>query len=286
MWVEEDGRRALLKDQNGGAHGKEPLIEYATEFEGLRSRAASKLEALQNSGGAWAEEAAKAESLIQKMEACRRQVVVQLRLELSGVTQDARETWERRLEEWLRTISALRSTLESGREEQRRQQLHLPVPALQFGYEHRATMQATDLLDRSTARLEEAKRQAFDTEAIGQGVLSDLASQRESIEHVRDNMSTVSAELNAARRSIDRLIRTAQQNRMIQMAAALLLSVGLAFWGLMTLDLPLKWNFLLALALVLAVATAWYLCRRFQAKQRALRASVEEPASGFDFASF
>ena len=49
-------------------------------------------------------------------------------------------------------------------------------------------LSGTDRLNRSSNRLRESQRIANDTEQIGAGTLQDLATQRETIEHTRDNL--------------------------------------------------------------------------------------------------
>jgi len=257
-------------------------MEYSTEFERLHARATIKLQALQEvpPPPCWADEVKASEKLLQEMEQNRRQVQVQLRLELSGASgAEARQAWERRLQEWSKTISSLRGPLESLKGEQQRRSLNLPgggVPGADYGAgsasaERQSARESTELMDRSTQKLEEARRQCLETENIGQGVLSDLAAQRETILHVRESMTTVSQELTAARRTIDGLMRAAQQNQMITLVVAFVLFVGLAFWGLMILGLPLKWNLFAAVGLVIVTALVLYLKRRLEAKRDAAR---------------
>merc|ERR1712232_580450 len=99
----------------------------------------------------------------------------------------------------------------------------------------------------------EAKRLAFETEKVGEGVLSDLSQQRETILHVRGSMQTVGKELTSARQSLDRMLRFAQRNRLITLAIIAFFSWGLAVWGIMFLHLSDKTTIILAACLVVVV---------------------------------
>jgi vesicle transport through interaction with t-SNAREs protein 1 len=49
-------------------------------------------------------------------------------------------------------------------------------------------LSGTDRLNRSSGRLRESQRIALETEQIGAGTLSNLQSQRETIEHTRERL--------------------------------------------------------------------------------------------------
>jgi len=267
MWQPQldgkDGRTALLKDDQSSA---EPiggvLQDYATDFLRQRGVAAAQLQAMRATPGSssWADEAKTMERALQEMESNRRQVQVQLKLELSGSAGSGRQEWDQRLQEWSREITTLRAQLEEVRHANGRRGLGLSGGDVQpgsggFTAEHESAMQSTEMLERSSSRLEEARRLAFETEDIGQGVLSDLAAQREVLQHTLESTRTIGSELQAARQTLNRLIATAQRNRLITVVIAAVLGLGLCFWALMVLKLPLKWNLgLAALAVVMIAA--------------------------------
>lgn len=276
MWAaEDDGRSGLLKaDYCEAPACSGPLQEYSAEFARLRTVAQTKLQALRETthgrDGAWAEDARAAERALEVMESNRRQVQVQLRLELTGTDANARKEWDQRLQEWSREVAALRGQLEEAREAHSRQALGLHsgsgVEARAFTAEHRSAMKSTEMLERSSQKLEEAKRAALESEEVGSGVLSDLSGQRETILHMRDNMRTVDTELSSARQAIGRLFATAQRNRLVTIVIATVLGIGLSFWGLCFLGLPLKWTLVLAFAVVVLVGAICFVRRRLKAR--------------------
>lgn len=271
MWQPtEDGRRALLKDEGEAAATGGPLQEYSNEFLRLRALAATRLQSLREGAGAgcaWGDEVRAAERTLEEMESTRRLVQVQVRLELSGAVGNPRQEWDQRLQEWAREATALRGQLEELREDRARHTLRLPSAGrgqdTAPGAEQRcAARGSTEMLERSSRQLEEARRVALETEGISEGVMSDLAAQRDTILHMKDSMRTVDAELSAARQSLNRMILMAQRNRVMTLAIAAVLSLGLAFWALSVMKLPLKWNFALAAAVVVLGAVCIVLRRR------------------------
>eukprot|EP00421_Protoceratium_reticulatum_P068564 CAMPEP_0168422312 /NCGR_PEP_ID=MMETSP0228-20121227/33730_1 /TAXON_ID=133427 /ORGANISM="Protoceratium reticulatum, Strain CCCM 535 (=CCMP 1889)" /LENGTH=213 /DNA_ID=CAMNT_0008436243 /DNA_START=1 /DNA_END=642 /DNA_ORIENTATION=+ len=209
------------------------------------------------------------------METIRRQLQVQLRLELSGTVGGARKEWDQKLQEWSREVATMRAQLEELREARGREALQLGGGGggglTRLGPEHQGAMRSTELLESSSRKLEEARRLALESEHIGQGVLSDLAAQRETMIHARDNMRTIDSELSAARQSIGRMLATAQRNRLLTLVIAAVLGTGLAVWALCILRLPMKQNVALAAGLV-ALTFACCIVRRRLAARAALRA--------------
>lgn len=259
MWqAVEDGRTALLKEDLSGPPGGQ-LQEQAAEFLRLRSTVDSKMQMLREAagGGRSAELAhtvAEVLKELKEMDSTRQMVQMQLRLELTGTTAGAgRHDWEQRLEEWKKDVAALRKELDSLKEASNRQSLGLSgANDASRSVEAQGLMRSTETLDRSSARLEEAKRLAFETESIGEGVLSDLSAQRETILHVRDNMRTVSAELSSARRVIDRMIMVAQRNNLITIVVATVVGLALTFWLLSVFGFSAQWTLLLAVVLMIS----------------------------------
>jgi len=267
MWQPQldgkDGRKALLKDDQSSAQPIGGVLQdYSTEFLRLRGVAAAQLQAMRETLGSssWADETKAVERALEEMESNRRQVQVQLRLELSGSAGSARQEWDQRLQEWGREITTLRAQLDEVRNANGRRALRLSGGDVErgsgnFTAQHESAMQSTELLERSSHKLEDARRLALETEDIGQGVLADLAAQRETILHTLESTRTIGSELNAARQTLNRLIATAQRNRLITLVVSAVLCLGLCFWALAILKLPLKWNLgLAALAVVLIAA--------------------------------
>lgn len=272
MWqAGDDGRRALLKDEAPGAISGGVLQEYSNEFLRLRALAVTRLQALRE-GGTKSEEFKAAERALEEMESNRRLVQVQVRLELSGAAGTSRQEWDQRLQEWSREVAALRGQLDEMREETSRQKLRLPGAARSEGgfpmsAEQQGAARSTEMLERSSRQLEEARRVAVESEDVSQGVLSDLAAQRETIQHMRDSMQTVGAELSAARQALSRMLITAQRNRVMTLVIATILGIGLSVWALAILKLPLKWNLLLGVALFFCGAACFALRRHLRLRR-------------------
>mmetsp|Transcript_111818 Transcript_111818/g.280101 ORF Transcript_111818/g.280101 Transcript_111818/m.280101 type:complete len:296 (+) Transcript_111818:134-1021(+) len=281
MWqAEEDGRRSLLREEAAGvASTPSPdqgmLQDYSAEFSRLRGVAATKVAALKNAvgGSSWAEDARAAERALQAMETNRRQVQVQLRLELSGAAGSARQEWDKRLQEWAREVASFRGELEAAREQHNRQNLRLDGREVVAGgvdaasrSSRQSALQSTELMERGTQQLQEAVRQALETEVISNEVMDDLSSQRESISGIRGKMRTIGTELSQARQSLGRMLQRAQQNRLITLVICAVLGFALAFWALCFFGLPLKYTLMLAAATLVLCAAGIVLRSRLKAR--------------------
>jgi len=265
MWqAEEDGRLSLLKNDGvGSTPTGSALNEYANEFSRLRGVAAMRLKSLREGDNPGPDAVRSVERALEEMETNRRQVRVQLRLELSNAAGGAKQEWDQRLQEWSREVAALKFQLEECTKDNCRESLQLSGTRAAAAHcpERQDAMRSTEMLERSSSQLNEARRMALETEDVGQGVLSDLAAQRETIQHMRSSMSTIDAELSAARQSLNRLIAAAQRNRLVTLIISAVLAVGLAFWAVCILQLPLKTTLYLAVGLV-ALAAAFFTVRR------------------------
>jgi len=241
------------------------LQDFISEFNKQRTIAVTRLQTLRDpNSSSWQDEVKKAEKALEEMESTRRQVQVQLRLELSGTAGSEKQQWDARLQDWSKEAATLRSELNSIKEEQgRRSLLGSGIQASQRG----SAMQSTELLDQSTRRIEECKIQALETEEISLGILSDLHSQRETILHMRGNMGIVSSELSSAARTLTRLIRGAERKRLMTYAVAFLLTLGLTVWGLSSLGLSMPKT--IGVAACIIVFTAVALVVREKLKSRA-----------------
>jgi len=278
MWkAEDDGRRSLLKDDFSHSADSAPsdhgsmLQDYSTDFARLRAVAEAKVRALRESAGGskWAEDARAAERALEAMESTRRQVQVQLRLELSGSAGGVKQEWDQRLQEWAREVASFRGELEAFREDHGRRTLRLDGRDVVGGglddasrAGRKGAMRSTELLERSTQQLEEAARQALETEEVSQGVMSDLAAQRDVISSMRTNMRTIGSELSSARQSLGRMLSRAKQNQLVTSVVGSVLGVSLTFWLLCFLGLPLQYTVMLAVAFVLLCSAVAALRRR------------------------
>ncbi|KAI9664352.1 MAG: hypothetical protein M1831_002285 [Alyxoria varia] len=79
-------------------------------------------------------------------------------------------------------------------------------------------LSGTDRLNRSSNRLRESQRIANDTEQIGAGTLQDLATQRETIEHTRDNLLESEGYTDRSIKTLRGMARRMATNRLITIA--------------------------------------------------------------------
>eukprot|EP00434_Breviolum_minutum_P003770 symbB.v1.2.003319.t1/scaffold187.1/size278738/4 len=239
MMFQEDGRTALLQGGDSGS-----FDEYAAEFTRLRGLAWAEVESLKAQPSS--ERAKAAQKAFADVESNWRQIQVQLRLGLSGLSRDSKSL----VSGWGDEVQNLRSQLDAELAAQNRRSLF-------------SSSSGSAPAERGSA-LSEAKRVALDTEEVGQGVLNDLAAQRETILNVRGNVRTIDTELTQARRSLDRMIAVAQRNRLATLVIAGVFSLGISFWILCVLGLSLKSTFLLAIAMVILLLFLLTLRRRMQ----------------------
>lgn len=208
------------------------------------------------------ERAQAAQRAVAEMESNWRQIRLQHRLELSGVQRGRR--WDDWAGGWDEEVKTMRSQLESEVQALNRRALFTSSGSASSVAERSSAAAATEMMDRSSAKLTEAKRVALETEEVGQGVLSDLATQRETILNVRGNVRTIDSELTSARRSLDRMLALAQRNRITTLVIAGVFSLGISFWILCVLGLSLKSTLLLAIAMVLLLVFLLTVRRRLQ----------------------
>ncbi|WFD29410.1 t-SNARE VTI1 [Malassezia sp. CBS 17886] len=84
-------------------------------------------------------------------------------------------------------------------------------------------LQGTSLLERGTERLTASTRLALQTEDVGAGILNDLQSQREQIEHSRDTLHGAGAYVDRSSRTLSQMIRRARQQKVVTAAIIVVL---------------------------------------------------------------
>lgn len=291
QWAKSDGRKALLKDAPEGPVGPDAsaggmLQDYSADFMRLRSVAVAKVQALKAAAGkaegrTWAEDLRATERALESMDSNRRQVQVQVRLELSGAAAGTRQEWDQRMQEWAREVASFRTEMESAREEHGRRTLHLNgrelnnvgpgggpgeagagQPGAASRSQRRTAHESTGLLEQGTRVLQESVKTMLGSEAVSEEVMTDLAQQRETISGVRGKMRTIGTELTQARQSLTRMIRRAQQNRLVTMSVCYVLGSGILFWLCCFLGLSLQYTALVALVILLLTITVSYLRHR------------------------
>merc|ERR1712008_211699 len=73
-------------------------------------------------------------------------------------------------------------------------------------------------LDSASSHLDQARRQALETEQIGLDVLTDLRDQRETIKRTHANVGDLGANMAEAKAKIENLLRRARQNKIMTYA--------------------------------------------------------------------
>ncbi|KAJ3282544.1 hypothetical protein HK104_010838 [Borealophlyctis nickersoniae] len=122
------------------------------------------------------------------------EIISQMEAELSSLAAPVRSRLTPRLRSFKDDIKKLKRELAKGSSQSERDQLLGGSHVVDFevtGMDQRARLlQGTERLQDGSRRLDEARRIALETEAIGINTLSDLNRQREQIYRTRDTLST------------------------------------------------------------------------------------------------
>merc|ERR1711862_330634 len=87
---------------------------------------------------------------------------------------------------------------------------------------------ANDQLQSSSSRLEQACRQAMETEDIGKEVASDLRQQRDTIMRSKAGVGTIGSNYGMAKSMIEGMQRRAEANRLMTRCVVVFMVVVLA----------------------------------------------------------
>mmetsp|Transcript_30418 Transcript_30418/g.45881 ORF Transcript_30418/g.45881 Transcript_30418/m.45881 type:complete len:283 (+) Transcript_30418:123-971(+) len=269
MWqAEEDGRKALLNGEvDGGADDHEGMLQdYIVDFNRLRTVALDQLRALSSNPGGGDVRAA--ERAVGALDQYRKEVEKMRK----GMTGAPRKVLDETIKDWTAAVAECRRMLESAREERSRRELlgnHAPSSSSSSYYRdsesdaaRQQAFRSTETLEDGTRKLQDAVRQALETETVSAEVLSDLTSQREMITSVRSKMRTIGNELSQARQSLSRMLQRAQQNRLVTSVITLVLGLGLAIWLCCFFGLDLKYTILLAVCLLVLIVAVMAVRRR------------------------
>merc|ERR1711990_328533 len=82
-----------------------------------------------------------------------------------------------------------------------------------------------NILDSSSKQLEDGRRLLAETEEIGGSVLSDLASQRETLQRARGRLKDVEAGLGESNSVIKGMIFKARQNKIVLFSIIIVISI-------------------------------------------------------------
>jgi len=91
----------------------------------------------------------------------------------------------------------------------------------------------TDKLSDGQRRLEESHRVALETEDLGAGILGNLRSQREQIEHTRDTLYQADGSIDRASNTLKKMIRRMYQQRVVTalIILVLVILIGFVLWS-------------------------------------------------------
>jgi len=92
-------------------------------------------------------------------------------------------------------------------------------------------MDSNDLMQKSTDRLRDARRQAAETEQIGADVMTDLRQQRETIMRTKRNVSEVGSNYGMAKQLLETMSRRAAANRAITIGATFVIGILVCILG-------------------------------------------------------
>ena len=90
-------------------------------------------------------------------------------------------------------------------------------------------MDSTDKLSNSTRKLEEAKRELFETEDIAISTMRDLRAQTDQIRSTRGRLDDVDSNLGTARSLITTMTRRAYANKALLTGVAILIFIVLLY---------------------------------------------------------
>lgn len=91
--------------------------------------------------------------------------------------------------------------------------------------QRRRLLENTEMLDRSTRRLDHGYKVTLETERIGAQVIEDLSSQRETIQRSRQRLGEMNSNLGKSSRLLSGMMRRIIQNRLLLLGVGLVLLI-------------------------------------------------------------
>lgn len=197
----------------------ELFMDYELDLERALASISEKLEAATHDGNGALPDATQVSQLLSQVERHAGeadQALKQMEMESRTLPTHQRSEIDPRLRKYRSEIRESRRKVQSVKDENERRSL------LGRGNDDTGTVigksrfsAANQKLDAATARLEEARRQALESEQIGVEVMSDLRHQRDVIKNARNNMSTIGSNLGTAKDRIQSMARRAAANKII-----------------------------------------------------------------------
>mmetsp|Transcript_44451 Transcript_44451/g.78709 ORF Transcript_44451/g.78709 Transcript_44451/m.78709 type:complete len:252 (+) Transcript_44451:33-788(+) len=207
----------------------ELFTDYETDFQRLRQdieeqlrqarRPAEHLDVIQQCICEAEKSVSEAEKALRQME-----------MEARTLSPEQKSTVEPRLKQYRSELGEQRKVLSNCRQEAQRQLLLDEGLGTKAYRDRERLLNVDSSLRRSSSHLDEAHRQALETEQIGIDVMSDLRQQRDVILRTTENVHEIGDNVGAARRLLEAMGRRAMMNK-------LLLYVAVGFMGLMLIGL-------------------------------------------------
>jgi len=148
-------------------------------------------------------------------------------MEFEAKTLPNRDTLLRQVEDYRGRLGAMKrkcNPIIHGAEDMRSALLGNRNPTQALSQDNRnRLMQTTTTLHDGVNRLEDARRQALETEDIGLGVMQDLQQQRETIQRTQGHVRDVGGNLNTSAKLLTDMARRAMTNRLILWAIIVIL---------------------------------------------------------------
>ncbi|ORY00435.1 V-snare-domain-containing protein [Basidiobolus meristosporus CBS 931.73] len=135
------------------------------------------------------------------------EIVEQMEMELYNLPQASRTRLQSKLREYKAELNQFKKDLKnSASKSGEREELlggHTVLELDSTSMDQRARLlSGTDRLQDSSRRLQDSHRLALETESLGVGILGDLRSQREQIQHTRDTLFEADSSIDRATRTL------------------------------------------------------------------------------------
>jgi vesicle transport through interaction with t-SNAREs protein 1 len=211
--------------------------DYERDLERALASVSEKLEAATDNGNGALVDATQISQLLSQVEKHAGeadQALKQMEMESRTLPTHQRSEIDPRLRKYRSEIRESRRKVQSARDENERRSL------LGRGDGDTGTVigksrafAANQKLDAATARLQEAHKQALESEQIGVEVMSDLRHQRDVIKNARNNMSTIGSNLGTAKDRLQSMARRAAANKIIVYVVVVFFLIMLGVVGYM-----------------------------------------------------
>lgn len=208
---------------------------YETEYLKLTKSAATDIELVDQllPGGERDSTVTRAKKTIESAE----EIVQSMELEARSLSGASRQQLVAQAKDYKAGIATLKNKLRSAHTSSRAQEaardelLRGADPALRMEADSQRSrlMATTERLNRGTDKLKAATQIALETEVVGQSILTDLESQRQTIQHARGTLAGASAGLDRSARLLKGMGRRARQNKFLMIAIIVFLFFLIVF---------------------------------------------------------